>query len=70
MLKLVLSLNELVIVILLFLILLLSIEVFILKRKINTFWLGRLQLEIVDSWNEVVTFVLNIKKNIQFYLER
>jgi hypothetical protein len=41
-----------------------------LKRKVNTFWLGKLQLEVVESWNEIVTFILNIKQNIQFYLER
>ena len=41
-----------------------------LKRKLNTFWLGKLQLEIIDAWNEIVSFVLQIKRNIQFYMER
>lgn len=39
-----------------------------LGRKINTFWLGKQQ--VTDAWNEIVYFVLTIKKNIQFLLER
>jgi hypothetical protein len=38
-----------------------------LKRKVNTFWLGR--LELYEHWKEIVKFVLNIKQRIQFYLE-
>ena len=41
-----------------------------LKRKVNTFWLGRLQLEITEAWKEIVSFVGHIKRNIKFYLER
>jgi hypothetical protein len=41
-----------------------------LKRKgINTFWLG-LPGVIQDVWEEIVPFILQIKRNIQFYLER
>ncbi len=37
-----------------------------LRRKINTFWLGKLQFKIIDAWNEVVSFVLQIKNIYNF----
>lgn len=39
-----------------------------LKKKVHTFWLGR--TIIGDFWEEIVRFTLNIKKAIQFKLER
>ena len=39
-----------------------------LNKKLNTFWLGKQQ--IAEAWNELVSFVLTIKRNIQFYMER
>lgn len=37
-----------------------------LRRKLSAFGLGN----ILDAWNEYVSFILIIKKNIQFYMER
>ena len=39
-----------------------------LNKKVNSFWLG--SGIITEAWKELVSFALNIKRNIQFYIER
>ena len=40
-----------------------------LGRPVNTLQLGKPISAIVQIWNEIVTFVANVVKNIQFKVE-